>query len=78
VREAPGAHVILKSQGGTPSDEDIAFAARIALRFSKLAKDGKGDVLFTEKKYVKRPKRGPKGLVLVSKEKTISVKIEES
>jgi len=75
VKDSPGAHVILKTGGREPQREDILFAATLALKYSKLARDGKGVVSFTEKKNIKRPPGAAKGLVILKEEKTIQVRI---
>jgi predicted ribosome quality control (RQC) complex YloA/Tae2 family protein len=73
VKDAPGAHVILIKGGREPSEEDIYFAARIALEHSRVSQDKKGLVSITEKKYVKRAK-GKRGLVILQKERVIHVR----
>lgn len=75
VKDSPGAHVILKTGGREPQKEDILFAATLALKYSKLARDGKGIVSYTKKKNIKKPSGAPKGLVLLKEEKTIQVRI---
>ncbi len=78
VKGVPGAHVILKRDSGEINvpEEDIVFAARLALKHSKKSMDGKGDVLFTQRKYVKKPSGGKTGLVVVEKEEIIPVRLE--
>ena len=75
VKGAPGAHVILKTGGIEPKEEDITFAATLALRFSKLKRDDKGVVIYTERKNVKRAKGAQKGTVIVKGEKTVKVRL---
>lgn len=75
VKGYPGAHVILKCGKTEPDDADIQFCARKALEHSALRGERKGTVLYTRCKYLRRPKGGKPGLVLVTKEETISVRI---
>ncbi len=75
VKNGKGAHVILKKGGRNPSTEDILFAARLALLYSNRACDGKGEVSYTLRKYVKRT--DTPGLVLLEREKVIEVRLDE-
>ena len=75
AKDAPGTHVILIKGEREPAEEDIYFAAQLALKHSKLAPDGKGLVTVTEKKHVRRAK-GTRGLVILKKEKVIHVRYE--
>ncbi len=77
VKDNPGSHVILKTGGREPSQEDIEFAAKLALQFSKAASSGKGLVSHTLVKYLRKPKGAPPGLVIVRKEEVIPVRLEE-
>ncbi len=73
IRDAPGAHVILKrGKNEKIKKEDIIFAAEIAKRFSKLRDEKKVKVIYTLRKYVK-PVKGEKGLVRIKKENVIIV-----
>ncbi len=75
VRNAPGAHVILKTGKAEPSEDDLFFAARKALEHSAKARDGKGLVSFTRVRYLRKPKGAPPGLVLLLKENTMEVRL---
>lgn len=76
TRDFPGSHVIVRTGGkNQPPPETIREAAQYALRFSSLAKNKKGVVIYTNIKYIKRPKKAPPGKVLVTREKTIHVRI---
>lgn len=76
VKDSPGSHVIMKTGGAHPSEEDILFAARLALQFSKASTSGKGLVSHTLVKYLKKPAGAPPGLVIVRKEEVIPVRLE--
>ncbi len=77
VKDNPGSHVILRTGRARPSEEDILFAARLALRFSKVASSGKGLVSHTQVKYLRKPAGAPPGMVLVMKEEVIPVRLED-
>ncbi len=78
ARGVPGAHVILKRDAPSIDvpQEDIEFAARLALKHSRAAKDGKGDVTYTERRFVKKPSGSPAGLVILERENVINVRLD--
>ena len=74
-----GAHVVVRKKKNTQVDpETLHDALHLALYFSK-ARQTKGsfDVLVTERKYVSRLPRMPKGKVVVSKHKTHSLSLDK-
>jgi predicted ribosome quality control (RQC) complex YloA/Tae2 family protein len=68
VHQAPGSHVlILNRNRNTPVPEQtVREAASLAAYYSKLKHSGKVDVIYTPRKYVKKPKGSPPGLVTLS------------
>jgi predicted ribosome quality control (RQC) complex YloA/Tae2 family protein len=72
ARETPGSHVLLKGSG-EPPQKAIHDAARLAAHFSKLKQAGGGEVMYSQRKYLRRPKGGRPGQVLVTQEKVIAV-----
>lgn len=70
----PGSHVILQTAGNLPNREDLMDAACLAAYFSKGKDKNVINVDYTEKKNVKKPRRGPPGLVELSKFKTLKIK----
>jgi len=74
-----GAHVVVRKKRGhdVPSDA-LQDALQLALYYSKARNDLKGshEVLLTERKYVSRLPRTPKGRVVVSKHKTFTVVLD--
>jgi len=78
VQDAPGSHVLLrrKDKKSEPSLSEIKETARVAAYFSKAKKEKKAAVVYTQAKYVRKPKGGKLGLALVSKEKSIVVEPE--
>lgn len=74
IRDFPGSHVLVRvKKGGDVPRGTIEEAARLAVKFSSRAKDGKGTVVYTHIKYLKKPKGAAPGKVLVLREKTLSV-----
>jgi len=76
VKDNPGSHVIMKTGGVEPSPQDIEFAARLALENSKAASSGKGLVSMTRVKYLRKPKGAPPGMVLLTREETIPIRLD--
>ena len=74
AKDIPGSHVILRLQKGEePSDEDILLSASAAAYFSKGKESGRVLVDYTRVKNLKKPPKTPKGFVIYSGEKTVSV-----
>lgn len=75
----PGSHVIVRlGKGMTPPPETLKDAATLALLYSDLKKSGKGDVIYTRRKYVKKAKGGGPGTVTVTQEKTIHLQLDRA
>jgi predicted ribosome quality control (RQC) complex YloA/Tae2 family protein len=75
VQRAPGSHVLIlyRDQKSAIPDSTLREAAALAAYHSKLREAGKVEVMYTSKKYVKKPKGAPPGLVTVSQYRTILV-----
>jgi predicted ribosome quality control (RQC) complex YloA/Tae2 family protein len=71
----PGSHVVLRREGrkDNPSVRTIEEAAAIAAWFSKARTSKHAPIVYTLKKYVRRPRKGPPGLALITREKTILI-----
>lgn len=77
TRDFPGAYVFIKSvPGKTVPLETLLDAGNLALFYSKGRASGKGELYYTQVKYLRRPKNGKKGLVLPTQEKNLSVVLE--
>jgi hypothetical protein len=72
----PGSHVILRMQGRTsnPPREVLEAAAAIAARFSKAKHAGTVPVLWTRKRYVRKPRGAKPGLAACTHENTVFVR----
>ncbi len=71
----PGSHVVLRREGrkDNPSAKTLEEAAAIAAFFSKARHAGKAPVIYTLKKYVRKPRKAPAGLAMVEREKMIMI-----
>lgn len=72
VRDAPGAHVVLRDNEGRASAEDQREAAEVAAFFSEVRGSDLVDVHVTRRKHV-RPSRGGPGRVSVAHSDTLRV-----
>lgn len=72
----PGSHVILRMAGSTdnPPRDVLQKAAAIAARFSKAKHAGTVPVIWTRKRYVRKPRGSKPGLAVCTQEKTVFVK----
>lgn len=77
--QCPGSHVVLKVPHKTfePSKREIEEVAAITAFFSKARGAAKVPVSYTLKKYVRKPRGGKPGLVLIEHEKTVMVAPQE-
>lgn len=74
VRDFPGGYVFIKARAGkTVPLEILLDAANLAVYYSKARNNAKVDLYYTQVKYLRRAKNGPKGLVLPSNEKNLCV-----
>jgi predicted ribosome quality control (RQC) complex YloA/Tae2 family protein len=75
----PGSHVVLRlDKGADPSHETLRDAATLALLYSDLKKSGKGEVIYTRRKYVRKVKGKSPGTVTVTQEKTVFVTLDRA
>jgi len=76
-RDFPGAYVFIKNiPGKSVPLETLLDAGNLALFYSKARASGKGELYYTQVKYLRRPKDGKKGLVLPTQEKNLSVNLD--
>lgn len=77
ARGTPGSHVVVRlDKGADPPHETIRDAATLALLYSDLKKSGKGEVIYTRRKWVKKLKGQPPGTVSVTQEKSIYAQLD--
>ncbi len=79
TRDTPGGYVFIKCRAGKTIPLDILLdAGNLALYFSKARSAGKADLYYTEVKYLRRAKNGPKGLVIPTHEKNLNVVLDKN
>ncbi|MGD9939402.1 MAG: NFACT RNA binding domain-containing protein [Clostridia bacterium] len=77
ARDWPGAYVFIKNRPGKSIPLDILLdAGTLALYYSKARASGAADLYYTQVKYLRRAKNGPKGLVIPTQEKNLRVSLE--
>src|SRR3990167_3929494 len=78
VRDFPGSHVVIQMGGRKDIPrESLLDAAALAVYFSKLKSAGKGNVIYTLRKYVRKPKGAEAGKVLCSQDKNLFIKLDK-
>ncbi len=79
ARGTPGSHVIVKlEKGATIPHDTLKDAATLTLWFSDLRKSGKGEVIYTLRKFVKKAKGQKPGAVHVTRDKSLWIEIQKS
>ena len=78
ARDFPGSYVFIKQKPGKTVPLDILLdAGNLAIFYSKGRNNREGNVFYTQVKYLRRVKDGPKGLVIPTQEKNLSIKLED-
>lgn len=79
TRDFPGGYVFIKSiSGKTIPLETLLDAGNLALHYSKGRSSGRGEMYYTQVKYLRRAKEGKLGLVIPTHEKNLSVTLDEN
>ncbi|MCL4301683.1 MAG: NFACT family protein [Anaerolineae bacterium] len=73
ARNVPGAHVVIPTAQGLPSEADVFWAAAVAAYYSRARNDTSAEVDVTLKKYVRAIKGAAPGLVTYRNESTLRV-----
>ncbi|WP_394827588.1 NFACT RNA binding domain-containing protein [Pendulispora albinea] len=77
AKDQPGAHVIAWNEKGKALTEaELADAACLAGHFSEARGEPIIDVTYTPRRYVRKPRRAPPGLVIADRAKVFSVRID--
>jgi predicted ribosome quality control (RQC) complex YloA/Tae2 family protein len=78
VRDVPGAYVFVKARRDKSVPLDILLdAGNLAVFYSKARNNGKAELFYTHVKYLRRAKNGPRGLVIPTQEKNLSIVLDE-
>ena len=77
TRDCPGGFVFIKNRANkTVPLKILLYAGNLAVYYSKARKAGKADLYYTHVKHLRRAKNGPKGLVLPTQEKNITIELD--
>jgi predicted ribosome quality control (RQC) complex YloA/Tae2 family protein len=75
---SPGSHVIIRLERGMDApSETLLEAATLALLYSDLKKSGKGEVVYTRRKWVRKAKGQASGAVTITQEKALHVTLDK-
>ena len=79
VHGTPGSHVVLRRGKGKdePSKQTLLEVAAWTAFYSKSTHAGTVPVIYTLKKYVRKPRKAPPGTVVCEREKMLMVKPKE-
>ena len=78
VRGRPGAHVIIRDPGKSPSPELLLLGAQLALVRSGLANGEREEVTWTRVKHVNKPKGSKPGSVVATQDRVLYVEVDRS
>ena len=79
TRDYPGGYVFIKNQKGKTIPLEILLdAGNLAVHYSKARKAKTADLYYTQVKHLRRAKNGPKGTVLPSNEKNLTISLDEN
>ena len=78
TKEIPGSHTIIVTNGQTPDDDAILYAASLAAYHSKARNAGKVPVDYTKIRYVSKPQGSKPGMVIYVNQKTLYVEPMEN
>jgi predicted ribosome quality control (RQC) complex YloA/Tae2 family protein len=73
ARGVPGAHVVLRTGGRDPSEDEITAAASAAAYYSAARATAHVSVDYTERKHVRKPRGSRPGFVTYERERTVQV-----
>jgi predicted ribosome quality control (RQC) complex YloA/Tae2 family protein len=76
AQNVPGSHVVLKCRGnpGSPPSGILEMTSAIAAYYSKARHSGLVPVIYTQRKYVRKPRGAKAGQVICEREKMIMVR----
>lgn len=79
ARDHSGSYVFIKARRNKSFPLEVMLdAGCLAIYYSKARKNMEGNVYYTQAKYLRRVKDGPKGLVVPALEKNLFVRLDES
>jgi predicted ribosome quality control (RQC) complex YloA/Tae2 family protein len=79
ARDFPGSYVFIRQRPGKSFPLEILLdGGNLAIFYSKGRNNGEGDLFYTPVKYLRRPREGPRGLVLPTQEKNLHIRLDET
>jgi len=79
TRDYPGGFVFIKNRvNKTVPLKILLYAGNLAVYYSKARKAGRADLYYTHVKHLRRAKNGPKGLVLPTQEKNLTIELDNN
>ena len=79
TRDYPGGYVFIRTQPKKSVPLDVLLdAGNLALFYSKGRASGRGELYYTQVKYLRRAKDGKRGTVLPTREKNLSIRLDEA
>ena len=73
TRLCAGSHVLLKVRETEPDEETLFECCKLAREYSSAAQPSKVGVIYTKRKFIKKPPKAPLGYVIYKNEKEILV-----
>lgn len=73
TRLCAGSHVLLKAKEKEPDDETIFECCKLAREYSSASMPSKVGVIYTKRKFIKKPPKAPLGYVIYKNEKEVLV-----
>jgi predicted ribosome quality control (RQC) complex YloA/Tae2 family protein len=78
VRDYAGAYVFIKYRPGKTAPLEVLLdGGNLALFYSKGRNNGSGDCYYTQVKYLRRAKNGPRGKVIPTQEKNLFIRLDQ-
>jgi len=75
----PGSHVVVRLEKGKDAPPaTLLDAATLALLYSDLRKSGKGEIIYTRRKWVRKAKSQAPGAVIVTREQALTVRLDQA
>ncbi len=79
VRGRVGSHVVVPmGRGEDPTPDVLVDAAHLAVHFSQAKGEDDVEVTYTRRKYVRKPRGAAPGAVIVTREKTLMLRLDEA
>lgn len=73
IHSCAGSHILLKTNEKEPNEETIYECAKLAKKYSSAKQPSKTGIIYTKRKYIKKPPAAPLGYVIYKNEKEILI-----